>query len=269
MPSLDRPSVALHYEERGEGPPLLLGHSFLCSGEMWASQVGPLSQHAHVVNPDFRGHGRSGPVEAPFDLYDLVDDQLAVLDHLGIDRAVWAGLSIGGMVALRAALVHPDRVGGLILLDTDAGAETAGKKLRYRAMGWGVRLLGTRPFLPAIARLMFGSTTRRTRPGLVAAWKHRFATVHVPSMLRFLDALVERDSVVDRLGEVRTSTLVIVGEEDAALPPDRSEEIAARISHARLVTVPEAGHLVALENPHLVTEAMIEFLDEAVVGPVG
>lgn len=103
MPKLERNGIPLSYEVSGSGPPVVLGHSFLCSGEMWTPQVGPLALGYQVINPDLRGHGNSGVVDAPFDLYDLVDDVLAVLDHLAIERAVWAGLSIGGMVALRAA----------------------------------------------------------------------------------------------------------------------------------------------------------------------
>ncbi|MDX1623109.1 MAG: alpha/beta fold hydrolase [Gemmatimonadota bacterium] len=201
MPFAETPGARIHFEERGEGPPL------------------------------------------------------------GIGRAVWAGLSIGGMVALRAALERPGRVAGLVLLDTDAGAETTLAKWKYRAMGWTARALGMRPLLPAVARLMFGETTRETKPELVEAWKGRFAATHVPSMLTILDALVRRDAVVDRLGGIDVATLVLVGEEDEALPPDRSREIAAGIPGAGLELVPEAGHLTALERPGVVTGAMAEFLE--------
>jgi len=136
-----------------------------------------------VVNIDYRGHGSSGRISAPFTLYDLAQDVLAVLDHLRVDRAVRVGLSMGGMVALRAALRAPDRVSGLILADTDAGAERPWSRLKYASLAWIVRGLGVRPVLPQIARQMFGSTTRRTRPDLVAQWVDRFAHADIPSAL--------------------------------------------------------------------------------------
>jgi len=260
MPEADRQGIRIYYEEHGSGLPLVLGHSFLCSGEMWAPQVGPLAETARVINVDYRGHGRSGRSESPFTLYDLVADVVAVLDQLGVERAVWAGLSIGGMVALRAALSIPDRVSGLILLDTHAGAEAAHKKLKYLAMGLGTKLLGLRPFVPSVLRLMFGATTRSTNGALVASWREKFAVADVPSTLQCLDALMRRDRLVERLPEIDVPCLVIVGEEDVSLPPACSEQIAAGVRGATLLRVPKAGHLSTLEQPEAVTQAMLGFL---------
>jgi pimeloyl-ACP methyl ester carboxylesterase len=261
MPSIERNGVKIHFEDVGLGPPVVLGHSFLCSGEMWSPQVPVLAKRHRVINIDERGHGQSANLTEAFDLYDMVDDVLAVLDHLEIESAVWAGLSIGGMVAMRAAITVPNRVAGLILVDTHAGPESLYKKIKYRAMALGVRTIGVQPFLPAISKLMFGVTTRRRNPDLVTAWKVRFASVDVPSMLLGLDALVRRDSVVDKLRSVVAPSRVIVGDEDGSLPPVLSREIASALPNASLVVVPEAGHLSALEKPEAVTEAMLGFLD--------
>ena len=224
-------------------------------------QVPALAERHRVINIDERGHGLSGNLTRPFDLYDMVADVVAVLDMLEIERAVWAGLSIGGMVAMRGAITVPDRVSGLILVDTHAGAETSYKKLKYRAMALGVKTVGFQPFLPAVSRLMFGSTTRRQNPELVKGWQERFASVDVPSMILVLQALVRRDSVATRLKQIDVPSLVIVGDEDASLPPPLSREIADALPNASLVVIPEAGHLSALEKPEEVTGAMLGFLD--------
>lgn len=224
--------------------------------------MGPLSDRRRVVNADFRGHGLSGPATAQFDLYDLVDDQIAVLDRLGIERAVWVGLSIGGMVAMRAALERPERVAALALFDTSARAEALAKKIRYRAMGWVARAAGLRPLAPTIVKLFFSDATRNADPDLVAEWRMRFASMHVPSMLRFLDALLSREPIVDRLGEIDVPTLVVVGADDTVTPPDLSEEIAAGIPDARLALVPHAGHLSALERADEANRALVDFLDD-------
>lgn len=260
MPRVERGATRIHYEDAGSGPCVVLGHSFLCSGEMWAPQSAPLAARYRVVNVDLRGHGRSSPATDPFSLEDMVDDVVAVLDAAAVERAVWTGLSIGGMVALRAALRVPERVSGLILADTTARDESAGKRAQYRALGLVARLLGFRPVLPLVLPLMFGATTRRTRPELVKEWSARFAAAHVPSMLATLAALLARRSLVPRLGEIRSPCLVIVGEEDAALPPAHARELAGGVAGARLVAVPGAGHLSALEQPEAVTRAMLDFL---------
>lgn len=262
MPTIENRGVRIYFEDLGAGAPLVLGHSFLCSGEMWRSQLQPLAERARVINIDGRGHGKSGRADSRFTLYDMVADVLAVLDHLGIDRATWAGLSIGGMVALRAALTAPERVSSLILLDTHAGAEEPLKKLKYQAMAIGVRLLGIRPFLPTVMPLFFGRTTLKTNPSLVDEWRAKLAQVHVPSMLRTLDALRNRDSVVARLGEIQAPALVIVGAEDKALSPACSRQIAAALPHASLRIVSDSGHLSTLEQPAAVTAAMLGFLEQ-------
>ena len=164
------------------------------------------------------------------------------------------------MVA-QSALVARDRVSALILVDTHAGSELPYMKLKYRVLALGVKVVGTRPFLPAIAPMMFGPTTCKTNSTLVREWKARFATVHVPSILHGLGALNRRDSIVHRLNEIDVPSLVIVGEEDTSLPPAYSLQIAEAVTDSSLITISKSGHLSALEQPEAVTTAMLGFLD--------
>ncbi|MCG7199928.1 alpha/beta fold hydrolase [Marinobacter pelagius] len=261
MPFVQNQDVSIYFEDTGEGMPLVLGHSFLCSGKMWREQVPALANHYRVVNVDFRGHGRSGEVKQPFTLYDAVSDVVAVLDECGIEKAIWCGLSVGGMVAMRAAITRPERVAGLILLDTDAGAEHPFRKLKYHLMGMGARALGIKPFLSPISRLMFGASTRRQKRALVSEWKDEFATVHVPSILRSLEGLMQRDSVLARLPEISVPSLVVVGEEDQSLPPAASRQIHERLPNSTFAEIPGAGHLSTLEQPEAVNRAILDFLE--------
>jgi pimeloyl-ACP methyl ester carboxylesterase len=229
---------------------------------MWAPQIRPLAERCQVLNVDLRGHGKSSAINRPFDLYELVDDVLAVLDHQGIERAIWAGLSIGGMVALRAALVANDRVSGLILLDTHAGAETTLKKLKYRAMALTAKVVGTDPLIPQVVRMFFSSHTRNTKPEFVNEWKAKFASVPLSSILHTVEALRTRDSIVERLGEIQVPALVVVGEKDQPLPPSYSREIAGALPNASLVVIEKSGHISTLEQPEAVTSAMVSFLKD-------
>ena len=260
MPKAERAGIQISFDDSGSGPPVVLTHSFLCSGEMWREQVPRLAENNRVINVDLRGHGLSSASATPFGLYDLVDDVVAVLDSLDIERAVWAGLSVGGMLSLRAALAVPERVAGLVLIDAHAGAEKLSRRFKYRVMAVMTRRFGLSPVMPAITRMMFGSTTRRRNPDLVNEWEEKFGAADVPSMLEYAGGLLHRDSILGRLGEISAPTLVMVGDEDTSLPPRYSEEIAAGIPGARLVLVPGAGHLSALEQPEFVTDEMQRFL---------
>lgn len=262
MAFVDVHDQRIFYEDCGSGTPVVLGHSFLCTGDMWREQVRALESRYRLVNLDFRGHGRSGPVREPFTLYDAVGDVLGVLDELNIDRAVWCGLSVGGMVALRAALTVPDRVAALIVVDSDAGPETAFRKLKYQTMGVGSQAVGIRPFLPAIGRMMFGDTTRRKRLALVDEWRRVFSEVDVPSAIHGMRAVIGRDSLISRLPEISSPSLVVVGQEDESLPPSRARRIHQGIEGSQFVEIPEAGHLSALEQPELVNDAIGSFLSD-------
>ncbi len=262
MPTIEHAGRTIHFEEHGSGPPVLLGHGFLFDRTMWEPQLPALAARARVVVVDFPGHGLSGPVASRVTLGDLTGDLAAVLDHLGIDRAVWGGLSLGGLVALRAATSRPDRVSGLMLLDTDAGRETFVRRIAYRLLMLVVRIFGLRAVLPVLLRVYFGRTTRATRPELVEEWRNRFLDADTASGLRVFDAIVRRGSLGPRLPEIDTPTLVLVGEEDIALPPPRSERIAAGIPGATLTVIPEAGHMSSLEKPALVNDALVRFLEE-------
>ena len=261
MPFVENQGVSIWYEDVGAGTPVVLGHSFLCSGKMWREQVVALSANYRVVNVDFRGHGKSGNATNSFTLYDAVSDVVAVLDELRIATAVWCGLSIGGMVALRAAVQNPDRVAGLILLDTDAGAELPFRKLKYTLMGAGARLAGIKPFLSPVGRLMFGTNTRQQNRDLVQEWRNEFAKAHVPSMVRVLDALMQRDSVLPQLQQIDVPALVAVGEQDASLPTPLSRRIHDLLPDSHFVQIPDAGHLSALEQPASVNKAILDFLE--------
>jgi 3-oxoadipate enol-lactonase len=260
MPTIVRDGIELHYELSGSGPPIVLTHSFLCDGSMFREQVVALSRSHRLINIDMRGHGRSGPSESPFTIYDLADDVLAVLDAEGVASAVWMGLSIGGFLSMRAALRNPERVRALVLLDTDAGPESAWKKVKYTALKWGVQTLGPRYIVPSLLPIFLGATTLRQRPAIRDEYERIFMAMRVRSISRGIDAIVARDDLLKRLHEIKVPTLVIVGEEDQPLPVWKSRRIAAAIPGAELVVIPQAGHLASIENPAPVTAAVTRFL---------
>lgn len=266
MTELEHRGHRIFFEESGTGPPVVLLHSYLCSGEMWREQVPVLSQRYRVINVDLPGHGRSGAIDVEVTFADLIDDVCAILDELRVDRAAWAGLSIGGMITLHAALERPERVSSILLLDTHAGGERRFAIVKYRALSVGVRLVGWRPFLPQILHLMFGRSTFHDRRDLVKEWAGKIAAMDVRSALLYLDLLVRRPRIVERLPSIRVPALVLVGREDRSLPLHLSVQIESGLADAELVIVERAGHLSALEQPDEVNRAMIDFLDRVTRG---
>ena len=191
MPSVESQGIRIFFEDFGSGLPIVLGHSFLCSGEMWAPQVNPLAQHCRVVNIDCRGHGRSGHADGPFTLYDLVADVVAVLDHLHIERAVWAGFdqwhggsSRGARRPRSCVCPDPRRYSRGCEASTSSSTERWpwGEGSWHWPLPAGDLAPHVRSHDPPIS------------PRWSTSWKARFASVHAPSMLHAMGALMRRDS---------------------------------------------------------------------------
>jgi len=216
---------------------------------MWDPIMPGLARRFRVINVDARCH-RNSTTPGPFTLDDLAQDWLAVLDEEKIDRAHLCGLSMGGMTAMRFALRTPERVAAMALLDTSADEEPTAQRRAYRVLGEIHRRVRIDFLLnPIFRRKMFGRTTRRDRPELIdqgLAWIQE----NPPSVLYpALRAVFDRESIIDRLSAIQCPTLVISGDEDAAIPPDRGKRIADNIPGATLQLIPRAGHISVMEQP--------------------
>lgn len=252
----------LFLEVSGEGPELVLWHSLLCDGGMWRHQVAALEQHYRIVNIDAPGHGRSGPVRRRYTMDECVQVSVGLLDELGIERAVWCGLSWGGMVGMRLASRFPERLAGLVLMDTSARSEDRLKKPAYRVLAAMARRFGpSRTLAKIVVPIFFADRTRRERPDLVEDFIQRLVRMDSESLQHAVDAVIfQRDDVSAELGHVDQPTLVMVGSEDRATPPGQAEHIARVLPSAELVRIPGAGHLSALEQPERVNAVLEPFL---------
>jgi len=212
-----------------------------------------------VLNLDNRGHGRSGPHRARYTMWDLADDLIRVLDHAGEERAVLVGLSLGGLAAMRAAVRYPSRVRGIVVAGVVGGVPTRAERAQYRIS----RLLIRTPVRPLLysnlIKLLFGPTSRRTKPDLIAEWRSRFATQDLGSMVAAGDAAIDRrDDFTAQLSRIGVPTLVIMGEEDPEVA--LAATVASNIAGARHLTLPGAGHLSPVESPQAFETAVLDFL---------
>jgi 3-oxoadipate enol-lactonase len=259
MPAIERDGAHIHYEVSGAGEPMLLGHSLLCDGRMWDEVAPALAAHYRLINVDFRGH-RHSTAPRPYTLEDLAGDWLAILDAEGLDRAILCGLSMGGMTAMRLALSAPDRVRGMVLIDSSADAETARNRVKYRLMAEVYKRVGLNRLLQrSVLPLMFGPRTLTERPELARRFVDRVADHRRDHLYQAIMAVTRRGNLLPRLRHIRAPALVLVGTEDRATPPKYSEQLEAGLPDSRLEHIPDAGHLSAVEQPDLIARAILEW----------
>jgi len=254
----------LHVEEVGTGLPIVLWPSLFCDASQWRHQVDEFARDHRLLLVDGPGHGGSEAPRSPFTLEECARATVEILDHAGIDRAVLAGLSWGGMTSMRVALQAPKRVAALVLIDTSADAERRLEKIRIRGLELLFHRLGFLGVIEgAIIKALVGRTTRRERPEVGADLAARFRAWDAEGLARAVRAVIlDRPSILRDLSRIECPTLVILGEEDEATPPACSERIARRIPGARVARIPRAGHLSALESPMEVNRAIRSFLAE-------
>ena len=266
MPFVTIDGQPLHYIDQGSGPAVLLAGSYLWDQAMWAPQITALSQRYRVIALDLWGHGESGPLpEGTTSLDDVARQALALLDHLDIDRVTLVGLSVGGMWGVRLALSAPQRLNGLVLMDTYVGVEPEATRQYYFSLFKMIEESGViaPQLLDIVVPIFF-------RPGIdpqSALYQDFRAKLAALPANRLRESIVPmgritfgRDDLLLRLGELNAeTTLVMCGDQDKPRPPSEAHEMAELIG-CPCVLVPEAGHISNLENPECVTEALLSFL---------
>lgn len=256
----------LYYLDQGNGPAVLLGSSYLWDRAMWTPQIEALSQQYRVIVPELWGHGESGALPAHTQsLDDLARQALALLDHLDVAQVNLVGLSVGGMWGARLALLAPERVNSLVLMDTHLGAEPEATRQYYFSLFKLIEDAGAipEPLLDVIAPIFFRPTIDRES----ALYQGFRQALQGFSRERLLDSIVplgrlifSREDVLEQLPRLDAdTTLVLCGEQDKPRPPAESREMAELIG-CGLILIPDAGHISALENPDFVNEALLTFL---------
>lgn len=241
----------------GEGPILVLLHSFLMDGSMFGPQLRAFGASHRCITIDERGHGET-PAESDFTYWDVADDVVAVLDHLDIDQAIIAGTSQGGFVALRVALATPERVKALVVMGSSGQAEDPQVADSYRELAAAWRELGPiDALLDSTASICLGEFEAEE-------WKTKWRSIDGDHLTRILNTLVDRDGISDRLNEIQAPTLVLHGDADAAYPLEKASDLADHLAHAELVVVPGGAHFLSLTDAEAVNEALDRFLAQTV-----
>jgi 3-oxoadipate enol-lactonase len=252
-----------HARREGAGPvPVLLVHGFPFDHRQWEPQLEALRRTAAMLAPDLRGLGASGGARGPGSarLSDYADDLARWLDHIGWERTIVTGLSMGGYIAFEFVRRHPERVLGLVLADTSPAADTEEVIADRLATSERVAVEGMGAVVEGLLTRVPGPTTQRSRPEVRARLLRMVSEAPITGVRAALEAMAGRPDSTPTLGSITVPTLVVVGEEDVLTPPARAEAMAAGIAGARLVVIPRAGHVPPLETPEAFNRAMGEFL---------
>lgn len=252
--------VDVSYAEEGpvDAPVVLLSNSLGATRGMWRPQVPALAERYRVISYDTRGHGESPAPGGPYSIDDLVDDVVALLDRLGVERAHVAGLSLGGMTGIRLAAREPGRVHRLAVLCSSAKTDPQGFLDRAAA----ARSAGTAPLAAAVVSRWLTPAHAGDHPEQVARLEAMVAEADDEGYAACCEAIAGLD-LRDDLGRITAPTLVVSAAEDPALPPEHQRVIAEGIVGSELLTLTPAAHLANLERALEVTGALLGHFDAA------
>lgn len=253
--------IDIAYDDHGSGEPLVLVHGHPFDRSMWQPQVDLFSCEGwRVVAPDLRGYGETTVVAGTTTLDVFAHDLVALLDWLGIDRAVIGGLSMGGQIVMEFSRLFPQRMRGLMLADTFAEAETAAGKTARREAADRLLREGMSPYAEEVLPKMVAPANIEAMPAVAE---------HVLRMMRGTDPAgaaaalrgrAERPDYLELLSTLEVPALVVVGTEDSFTPVRDAETMHARLHDSTLVVIEGAGHMPNLERAAEFNAALRRFL---------
>ena len=257
MPHADINGQSIHYEDTGgDGEAIVFSHGFFMSGGMFEPQVQALKDRYRCITWDERGHGETVTSPDPFTYWDSADDLFGLLDHLGIEKAVLAGMSQGGFLSIRAALARPERVRALILIDSQPGPENPDTLEGYNQLiaAWTAPGGPPQEVVDTVSAIILGAGFDDPR------WMEAARNMEPVTVNQIYETLTTRDDVTPRLGEIGIPVLVLHGDQDAAISVDVARAYVTQLPDGELVEVEGAGHAANLTHPEPTNAAIEAFL---------
>jgi len=253
--------ISLATHDEGDGPPILFIHGFPLSHSMWQHQREAFSTDYRVITPDLRGFGESDVTEGMVTMEQHGDDLVALLNALDVNEpVVLCGLSMGGYIAWQFQQKCPERLCALILCDTRAIADTPEGVRNRKRLAQMVVENGSAAVAAAMLPNLFSPATGDRDQSTIDELRQTIAATSPQGIAAAALGMAERSDVTSLLPSIETPSLLIVGEDDGISTPEEMQSIADAMPDARLVEIPEAGHMSPLENPEPVNTAIREFL---------
>lgn len=258
---IDIGDFAINVEISGNenGPVVMMAHSLACNLRMWDPQMPVLEANYKVVRLDMRGHGLSDAPSGPYTMDELADDVIAVMDNLKINRAHWVGLSIGGMFGQSLLLRYPSRFISAVLCDTMSVLPEGAGPIWDERIG-KVKKDGLASISEATMERWFTAAYLKSNPPECDVVREQIAVATDAGYLACCSAIMGLN-YIERLSEITTPVLLIVGAQDMATPVAGSEAMHERIPDSDLVVLDDASHISNVEQADAFNAAMVPFLD--------
>ncbi|TFF25631.1 3-oxoadipate enol-lactonase [Jiella endophytica] len=252
--------VVLHHRADGPkgAPVLVLINSLGTDDRIWDDVVTRLAGDFRIIRYDKRGHGLSEVLPAPYRMADHSADLAALLDHHGIARALVVGLSIGGQIALGLAAETPERLAGLVLMDT---AHKIGDADSWNARIAAIAKDGIAAIGDQILSRWFTPAFRRPDNAAFTGYSNMLLNSPVEGYLGSCAALRDADHT-ETARNLAVPTLCMVGDQDGSTPPELVKQCAGLIGGARFEIVAGAGHLPCIEQPEATAKLIADFAGE-------
>jgi 3-oxoadipate enol-lactonase len=250
----------IFYEVLGSGPSLVLLHPFPAHHGIWMPAAQLLSTRFRCIVPDLRGHGRSEIGNFPATMQKHAEDLDRLCREENIDRAVFAGSSIGGYILFEFWRRFRPRVQALILCGTRAQADSPETRADRLSAIKNVQSKGPAEFLDAQAERLVGATTHRNRPDLAAQARAMMNSMTVEAITAIQQGMAERPDSVAPLATINVPTLILAGDEDPVAPRADAELMAQRIPRATMHLLPRAGHYLVFEKSQEVAEVIQKWI---------
>lgn len=249
------------YDLYGQGIPLLFIHGYPLSRRIWKPQMEGLSDTASVISVDLRGHGESYPFEGPYTMDLLAGDCKRLLDDLNVKLPiVVCGLSMGGYVTMALFRRYPRIFRGVILMSTRTAPDSSEAKRNRDAAIFNVREHGVSFIANNMLPKMVSPVTLSSKPKLVDIIHDIMMETSVQGVVGALQGMRDRPDSTPLLSQINCPVLIIHGEDDQLIPIHDAESMNGQIPDSRLIAIPEAGHLLNLEQPEIFNQAIRDFI---------
>jgi 3-oxoadipate enol-lactonase len=269
MPHIDVNGTRIHYTDTGgSGPVIVFSHGLLFDTRMFDAQIAALKDKYRCIAFDHRGQGQSAIPDSGYDMDTLSLDAAELIRDLGVAKCHFVGLSMGGFVAQRLAVNHSELLCSVTILDSAADPEPKKNLKGYRFLNLLMRWLGAWSIVGSVMPILFGQSflADESRKKIRDTWRERLKQLSRKGTPLAVKGVLERGSFSDQLPKITLPTLIIVGTEDVATVPAKSDAMHAAIKGSELIYIPNAGHSAPIENPQAVTQVIETFISSVEAG---
>ena len=259
-------NLTVSYIDEGpdKAPVIIFIHGFPLNKFMWSKQIEALTDKYRVIAYDIRGHGNSEAGEEKFAIDLFANDLVGLMDALKIEKAMLCGLSMGGYIAIKAILSHPERFSSIILSDTSCKADTPeGKEKRLNAIE-NIAKNGVENYAEESLKKLFAIESFTTNREEIAFARQMIVKTSKQSLYNTLRALADRKETCGHLQDINVPVLIMVGKEDVITPLEAAMFMHEKIKDSILQIIGHAGHLSNMENPGEYNDKLRKFIPSVI-----